>query len=225
MTVTPIPRVTVADEIASVVGLGVLVFDAVDVRERDDALGEALASAATSLRAAGAPDADVAATRAMYRRLGLDPTKTRPSSEALLRRVRKGEAVPRINTLVDVCNWCSVEFQLPYGLYDLARVEGDVELRLGRAGEAYAGIRKDVVHVAGRPLVADARGAFGNPTSDSARTMVTPATTRALVFVYAPRDAARVRLAGVLDVTASRIRRFAGGDERHRAVLVSPAAV
>ena len=51
--------------------------------------------------------------------IGIDPTKTRPSSEALLRRVRKGDHLPRINTLVDICNWCSLEFQLPYGLYDL----------------------------------------------------------------------------------------------------------
>ena len=75
-----------------------------------------------------------AAVRAMYRRTGLDPTKRRPSSEALLRRVRKGEGLPRINTLVDVCNWCSLEFQLPYGLYDLDRVDGEVTLRLGTGG-------------------------------------------------------------------------------------------
>ena len=52
------------------------------------------------------PPAEVASVRTMYKRIGLDPTKTRPSSEALLRRVRKGDALPRINSLVDVCNWC-----------------------------------------------------------------------------------------------------------------------
>src|SRR5688500_19760136 len=81
-----------------------------------------------------------AAVRAMYRRFGVDPTKTRPSSEALLRRVRKGDAPPRINNVVDVCNWCSLEFQVPYGLYDLSRVEGAVVLRAGRPGESYAEI-------------------------------------------------------------------------------------
>ena len=85
----------------------------------------------------------------MYKRLGLDPTKTRPSNEALLRRVRKGGTLPRVNALVDVVNWCSVEFQLPYGLYDRAQMRGPVTLRLGRDGEEYAGIRKDVVHVGG----------------------------------------------------------------------------
>ena len=122
----------------------------------------------------------------MYKRVGLDPTKTRPSSEALLRRVRKGDALPRINSLVDVINWCSLETRVPFGLYDLARIEGDVTLRLGRDDEAYAGIRKDTVHVAGRLTLADTAGPFGNPTSDSARTMVTPATTSALVVIFVP---------------------------------------
>src|SRR6185295_4907591 len=122
----------------------------------------------------------------MYKRVGLDPTKTRPSSEALLRRVRRGDELPRINSLVDVINWCSLESQLPFGLYDLDKVQGAVTLRLGRPGEEYAGIRKDAVHVAGRLTLADEAGAFGNPTSDSARTMVTVATTRALVVIFTP---------------------------------------
>ena len=150
----------------------------------------------------------------MYKRVGLDPTKTRPSSEALLRRVKKGDALPRINSMVDVCNWCSLEFQLPYGLYDLAHVEGDaIHLRLGRQGESYPGIRKDDVHVGERICLADARGPFGNPTSDSARTIVTTATTRALVVVFAPRSVDERRLARVLDVTADRMHEFTGARE------------
>lgn len=221
----PVPAVRLGAEVAAAVGLGVLAFDRVTVHARDAELDAALAAAAAALRAGGAPEEDIAATRAMYRRLGLDPTKTRPSSEALLRRVRKGDELPRINTLVDLCNWCSAEFQLPYGLYDLDCIEGDVELRLGREREAYPGIRKDEVHVAGRPVVADRIGAFGNPTSDSARTMVTLETVRALVVVYAPRDRAARRLPAVLEATAARVGRYARGVERHRAVLVASPAV
>jgi DNA/RNA-binding domain of Phe-tRNA-synthetase-like protein len=146
----------------------------------------------------------------MYKKVGIDPTKRRPSSEALLRRVLKGDPLPRINSVVDVCNWCSVEFQLPYGLYDADRIEGDVVLRVGREGESYPGIRKDDVNVAGRIALADAIGAFGNPTSDSARTMVTAATTRILLMVFAPRATTPDRLARVLDVTAERMREYAG---------------
>jgi DNA/RNA-binding domain of Phe-tRNA-synthetase-like protein len=109
---------------------------------------------------------------------------------------------------VDVCNWCSLEFQLPYGLYDAAHIEGDVVLRLGMAGESYPGIRKDDVHVGGRITLADHRGPFGNPTSDSARTMVTPATTRALVVVFAPYELEPHRLERVVEVTAERLAEF-----------------
>jgi DNA/RNA-binding domain of Phe-tRNA-synthetase-like protein len=164
------------------------------------------------------PPADTASVRTMYKRIGLDPTKTRPSSEALLRRVRRGEPLPRVNSLVDVCNWCSVEFQLPYGLYDAAAIRGDVVLRLGREGEAYAGIRKDTVHVAGRMTLADEDGPFGNPTSDSARTMVTTATRSALVVVFAPVATARGRLDEVLQLTVTRMGEFTGCHEMARVV-------
>ena len=143
------------------------------------------------------PPAEVASVRTMYKKVGIDPTKTRPSNEALLRRVRKGDTIPRINSAVDIVNWCSLEFQLPYGLYDFSKVSGPVTMRLGAEGESYPGIRKDEVNVGGRITVADDIGAFGNPTSDSARTMVTPATTELLVDrLCAGRDreaAARAR--------------------------------
>ena len=189
-------------------------LDGATVVDREARLNAPLAAAEAAVRIN--PPADVAAVRTMYRRVGLDPTKTRPSSEALLRRVRKGDTLPRINSMVDVCNWCSLEFQLPYGLYDAGRIEGDVTLRLGAEGESYAGIRKDDVHVAGRITLADQRGPFGNPTSDSARTMVTTATTRALLVVFAPRDIDQRRLAEVLDVTSARMTQFTGGVETAR---------
>jgi DNA/RNA-binding domain of Phe-tRNA-synthetase-like protein len=187
------------------------------VVERDPRLDATLTEVERALRER--PPADVAAVRTMYKRIGLDPTKTRPSSEALLRRVRKGDPLPRVNSLVDVCNWCSVEFQLPYGLYDAAHVDGDVTLRLGADGESYAGIRKDAVHVAGRMTLADERGPFGNPTSDSARTMVTAATERAIVVVFAPGDTPAQRLTTVLDATVSRMAEICGCRETARWLL------
>jgi DNA/RNA-binding domain of Phe-tRNA-synthetase-like protein len=141
----------------------------------------------------------------MYKRVGIDPTKTRPSSEALLRRVRRGDELPRINSLVDVINWCSLETQLPYGLYDLDHIRGSVILRLGRAGEEYEGIRKAIVHVAERLTLADDEGAFGNPTSDSARTMVTTLTTRALVVIFAPVSVSEASVAHAVNLTRGRI--------------------
>ena len=127
---------------------------------------------------------DAAPARALYRRFGIDPTRVRPSSEALLRRVKKGEPLPRINSLVDVANALSVQLQVPVGLYDLGKVRGDeLVVRLGAEGESYNGIGKERVNVAGRICVADAEGPCGNPTSDSARTMITTDTERA-AWIY-----------------------------------------
>jgi DNA/RNA-binding domain of Phe-tRNA-synthetase-like protein len=211
---------TLAPELESIVRPGVLWLEGAAVVEREPRLDAPLAAVESELRAAaadrGQPDVD--AVRAMYKQVGIDPTKRRPSSEALLRRVIKGEPLPRVNSVVDVCNWCSVEFQLPYGLYDADRIEGDVVLRLGREAESYPGIRKDDVHVAGRITLADALGPFGNPTSDSARTMVTTVTTRVLLVVFAPRRVSAERLARVLDVTAARMHDYAGASEAARSV-------
>jgi DNA/RNA-binding domain of Phe-tRNA-synthetase-like protein len=195
----------VSADVEAIVRPGAFAIDDVVVRERDERLDEAMTSAEAALRKASDLSDRIAAVRTMYKRVGIDPTKTRPSSEALLRRVKKGDALPRINTLVDVINWCSAEVQLPFGLYDRDRIEGDVTLRLGQAGESYPGIRKDDVHVAGRLTLADSRGPFGNPTSDSARTMVTTATTKALVVIYGPAGLGRDELDQALQLTRSRV--------------------
>jgi len=225
-------RFTLAPELSSIVRPGVLWLDGATVVERDARMDAPLAAAEAAVRAqvSGPPEGGpyvgggayvggVDAVRTMYKRVGLDPTKTRPSSEALLRRVRKGDSLPRINSMVDVCNWCSLEFQLPYGLYDAGHIEGDVELRIGREGESYPGIRKDAVHVGGRIALADRVGPFGNPTSDSARTMVTTATTQAMLVVFAPRDIDERHLGGVLDATSRRMSEFTGCREVERSTI------
>jgi DNA/RNA-binding domain of Phe-tRNA-synthetase-like protein len=195
-------------QVAGIVRPGWFFRDGVIAVQHEPRLDEPLRRAAAAMRQA-TESADVtAAVRTMYKRVGIDPTKTRPSSEALLRRVRRGDELPRINGLVDVVNWCSLESQLPFGLYDADRIHGSVELRLGRPGEEYAGIRKDTVHVAGRLTLADDRGPFGNPTSDSARTMVTDATTRVLVVIFAPVSIPPAVVDRVAATTAERIAEY-----------------
>ena len=130
---------------------------------------------------------DPAPARALYRRFGIDPTRVRPSSEALLRRLKKGEPLPRINSLVDVANALSVQLQVPVGLYDLGKVRGEeLVVRLGAEAESDTGIGKERVNVAGRICVADADGPCGNPSSDSARTMITTDTERAAWIYFLP---------------------------------------
>ncbi len=130
---------------------------------------------------------DIDRARALYRKFGTDPTRVRPSSEALLRRLKKGEALPRVNSLVDVANAMSVRLQVPVGLYDLEKARGDeLQIRLGREGEGYTGIGKKHVNVAGRLCIADTEGACGNPSADSERTMITTSTERAAWVYFLP---------------------------------------
>jgi DNA/RNA-binding domain of Phe-tRNA-synthetase-like protein len=209
-------KFTVDPNLASIVRPGVLWFEDATVVEHDHRLDAPLAAAEAAVRMN--PPAETSAVRTMYKRVGIDPTKTRPSSEALLRRVRKGDPLPRINSMVDVCNWCSFEFQLPYGLYDAGKIQGDVTVRIGRDGESYPGIRKDDVHVNGRIALVDAMGPFGNPTSDSARTIVTTQTTRGLLVVFAPREVDNARLTHVMNMTSERMQQYTGCVEVDRLV-------
>src|SRR6266545_585495 len=216
--------VAVAPEIAGRVRLGLVALDGVTVRDAGPGLAADIAAYGDELRrrhpeaksgeVPGAADA-----RALYKDLGLDPTKVRPSNEALLRRVLKGETLHTVNTLVDALNLCSLRAQLPFGLYDLDRVEPPVLLRRGGPGESYEGIRKGAVNVEGRPVLVDARGPFGNPTSDSARTMITTACRRALVIVYAPGRFPPPRLQSVLDETTATLTRWSGAAESARQIL------
>jgi DNA/RNA-binding domain of Phe-tRNA-synthetase-like protein len=127
--------------------------------------------------------APILATRAAYKALGKDPARYRGSAEALLRRVIAGKGLPRINAVVDVINLVSVQSRLPIGLYDQGHIEGDIVFRVGRAGETYKGIGKYDLNLEGLPLFADEAGPHGSPTSDSERTMVTPATKEVLVIL------------------------------------------
>ena len=166
--------------------------------------GEIVTEASNEARAGKV--ADAAPARQLYRRFGTDPTRVRPSSEALLRRVRRGDPLPRINSLVDVANVMSLRLQIPVGLYDLDRIEGaQLMIRLGAQGEGYTGIGKEHVNVEGRLCVADAAGACGNPSADSARTQITTQTERAAWIYFLPvgEDA--------LDETAELLTRYGRG--------------
>ncbi len=175
--------------------------------ERDDALTRVVS------RLAGRSAGDlpgVGENRRMFHRLGVDPTKTRPSSEALLRRVQQGKAFPSIVPAVDCCNLASVEHQFSLGLYDRDLVHGAVFARMGRGGEGYEGIRKGRVGLTERPLLADDIGAFGAPTSDSARTQVTGATRALLCVVYSPAERSTEDLSVMLARVTDLLTRYCG---------------
>ena len=226
MSGAPAISLSVATDLAGRVRLGVVMLEGLTVRDADPGLAAEIAAYGDDLRrrypdvkSADVPGA--AEARGLYKDLGLDPTKVRPSNEALLRRVLKGETLYTVNTLVDALNLCSLRAQLPFGLYDLDRVQPPIVLRRGTTGESYEGIRKGAVNVEGRPVLVDAQGPFGNPTSDSARTMITTACRRALVIVYAPGRFPPARIQSVLDETTATLTRWSGGSECARTTVLA----
>lgn len=161
--------------------------------------------------------------RRLYQAFGVDPTRTRPSSEALLRRAVKGLEFYPVNTVVDAGNHASLASLLPLGLYDRDRLAGAaVAVRLGQPGEQYQGIRKGDIHLEGRLTVADAHGPFGSPTSDSLRASVRDETTRLLSIVFAPADGQLDRLSRAGDLLVEGFARHAGGRLVGRATIPAP---
>jgi len=152
--------------------------------------------------------------RELYRSFGVDPTKTRPSSEALLRRVLKGKPFPRISNAVDLCNLCALRFLLSLGLYDVDKIQGEVVLRRGQPGESFDGIRKDPVNLAGRLVLSDGQGPFGNPTSDSARSRVTADTRRLWMVIFAPASFSKDVLQAHVDLSCRDMARYLAAENQ-----------
>lgn len=210
-------HLTVEESLRGVLALGLLEADGLAAESLPDSFVEEQKRVVEGwvTRFGGRQPSDVpgvAETRALFHRLAIDPTKHRPSSEALLRRVLQGRGLPAVGPIVDVCNLCSLEHQIPLGLYDRAHIRGGVEVRIGRDGEGYPGIRKQRVNLDERLLLADDEGAFGAPTSDSLRTSVTSQTRSVLVVLFCPAERASSALSTALERVSDLLTRYCGAN-------------
>lgn len=196
--------------------LGCLIYEA-DIKEDCPEVLAQMAALLPRLRTTlqDTPLADMpnlGEARLAYKAFGKDPGRFRISSEALYRRVRQNKDLYRINNIVDINNLVSLESGFSLGSYNLDALEGPLVFRLGREGETYAGIGKTDMNLHRMPLLADELGAFGSPTSDSTRAMVTGTTQRILTVIYgfsAPESLERtlllakerfVKLAGITNL-------------------------
>ncbi|MFZ0735728.1 MAG: phenylalanine--tRNA ligase beta subunit-related protein [Candidatus Acidiferrales bacterium] len=206
------------------VKLGVLEIDAVNIGVSDAALVEETRRVCERIHTQLSPETvlgldPVRAVRTMFRSWGIDPARYRPASEALLRRVAQGKGLYRISNVVDAGNLGSLETGWPYGIYNRALITPPVAFRAGATGETYEGIGKQTWHLAGRPVLADAAGAFGSPISDSTRTMVTEAVCDLLAVIYAPAGARDNAIESALSSLATRLERSAGSSLSRHVVL------
>lgn len=123
-------------------------------------------------------------SRAAYKAFGRNPGRYRASSEALIRRVYRGDELYHINSVVDVNNLISVESGLSVGSYNLHNIHGPIRLRKAEHGEGYIGIGKGFLDMENMLVLADDEGIFGSSMSDSTRAMVTEEAHDILAVVY-----------------------------------------
>ena len=126
----------------------------------------------------------IAATRRIYRACGKDPSRYRPASEALIRRILQGKKLYQIDTLVDLINLASIVYGYSIGGFDADKMLGEqLTLGIGKADEPYEGIGRGVINIEGLPVYRDEIGGVGTPTSDHERTKITAQTTHLLVLI------------------------------------------
>lgn len=126
----------------------------------------------------------IAATRRIYRTCGKDPSRYRPASEALIRRMLQGKQLYQIDTLVDLVNLASIAYGYSIGGFDADKFQGDtLTLGVGKAGEPYEGIGRGMINIEGLPVYRDEKGGVGTPTSDNERTKMELSTTHLVVLI------------------------------------------
>tara|TARA_R110002096_G_scaffold5397_3_gene25200 strand:+ start:3653 stop:4291 length:639 start_codon:yes stop_codon:yes gene_type:complete len=168
--------------------MGVLDYD-VAVHPSGPALMDAMEDGAETrmhelMGEAASTDPIIAKIREVFKATGKDPSRYRPSSEALTRRVISGKPLYLVNNVVDSGNLISLMTGVPIGCYDADKLHGALSLQIGKSGETYTGIGRADINLEGLPLLADDKGPFGSPFSDSERSAVSKGTTKLVFVIY-----------------------------------------
>ena len=154
----------------------------------------------------------IAATREAYRRLGKDPSRYRPSAEALRRRLLRGLELYRIDTLVDLINLVSLRTGYSIGGFDADKIQGtELCLGVGHVNEPFEGIGRGPLNIEGLPVWRDVQGGIGTPTSDHERTKM-DVDTRHILAIINGYDGDEQRLREAAEMTQELLRKYAASD-------------
>lgn len=184
-------NIIISDEIRQAAPAVIILTAEADVvnSPTPDALWNELTQLADGMRAVmQMPDINrrpgIAATRTLYKALGKEPNRYRPSMEAMSRRLLKGMELYRIDTLVDLINLVSLSSGYAIGGFDADKIQGDtLTLGVGREGEEFNAIGRGPLNIACLPVYRDAVGGIGTPTSDEERTKISLTTRRLMMTV------------------------------------------
>ncbi len=126
---------------------------------------------------------EISATRKIYKALGKDPNRYRPSAEALCRRIVRGIPIYKVSMLVDIINLVSICSGFSIGGFDGDKIQGEIRLGVGTSEEEFEAIGRGLLNVEGLPIYRDEVGGIGTPTSDNERTKISEGTTRLLLII------------------------------------------
>lgn len=162
------------------------------------------------------------AYRDFFWSVGVDPTKTRPASEALVRRILSGGTLPGINTAVDAYNLASVRSGIPIAAFDADTIDGDLTLRFASLGELFLGIGMDkqVMLQKNQVIMTDAEQIIAiYPYRDSDTTKVTQKTRDIRIITCGVPGIGRERLIEAYDLCAGYLKEYVGGIPEEREVF------
>ena len=149
--------------------------------------------------------------RAIFKKFGTDPARYRPSSESLLRRLKKGSTIPLVHSAVDINNLLSLQYKIPLGIYDLDQIDGDITVAIGDHHTSYEGLNGREVSFTNKIHSFDQKGAFGSPIVDSKRTAVTENTTNAIQLFYLQPSLPLSECKKLVDASADMFHQIHGG--------------
>lgn len=161
----------------------------------------------------------IAATRKMYSACGKDPSRYRPSAEALMRRIVKGQDLYRISTLVDLINLVSLGSGYSIGGFDASLIKGPVEAGLGKPDESFNAIGRGLLNIENLPVLRDAKGPIGTPTSDEERTALRNNTAHLLMVINSYNGTED--LAETMDYSLALLNRFAAASLVNRRIVTT----
>jgi DNA/RNA-binding domain of Phe-tRNA-synthetase-like protein len=153
--------------------------------------------------------------RDFYWKLGIDPTKTRPSGEALLRRVSNGNELPSISTVVDAYNLASMKTIIPISGFDTDRLNPPFHVRFARDGETFSGIGMTTrISLADKMLVlTDEKQVLCiYPYRDCDNTKIGLQTRNVTIVGYGAPETAEEQLKEAVHMTLTYIKQVSGGE-------------
>lgn len=156
--------------------------------------------------------------RTLFKTVGTDPSRYRPSNEALYRRVQKQQFLHTVNSAVDLNNFLSLQYQIPLGIYDVKHVIGDVKIKIGMDHDSYVAINEREVSLHHKIHSADQQGPFGSPFVDSKRTAVSTNTTEALHLIYLQPSQKNEESIQLLQALSNMFTQIHGGDAKYMIV-------